>query len=108
MTLENFVKCVTVYSGQSLKEWFISRDHIPFDAPNDWYEECYEEFLHRLWTLYRETGDNYYWMSGGVLRSKGRRIAINVVPANSIKIDKSKVRQLLIDDILEHANRPES
>lgn len=102
MILEN---SVIVDSGLSLKEWFISRDHIPFDVPKEFYEECYEEFLHRLWALYRETGDNYYWMSGGVLRSDG---GSPVVPANSIKIDKSKVRQLLIDDILEHGNRTES
>lgn len=98
-------ECVIVDSGQSLKEWFINRDHIPFDVPNDWYENSYEEFLHRLWTLYRETGDQYYWMFGGVLQSdRGSR----VVPGDCIKIDKSKVRQLIIDDILEHGNRTES
>ncbi len=85
--------------SQSLYEWFINQEHIPFDISSDgtyWF--LYHQFLDDLNKLYLQTGDKYYWFT-----SSGRLVSdrvADVISANNIKIDKVKLRDIKINKIL--------
>jgi hypothetical protein len=99
-----FEECIDVNfesKGSDLFEWFINQDHIPFDMSSDahgMYYTMYQDFLKEIENKYRETGDNYYWFTrtGQLVSDEGRE----VISSNSVKIDKSKIREWKLSQIL--------
>ena len=88
----------------SAYEWLINQDHIPFDISSDaqgMYWMFYTEFLKDLYKLYCETGDEYYWYSNGKLLSDSEMTEKHkFISENSIMIDKSKVREFKLNQLL--------
>jgi len=84
-----------------LYEWFINQDHIPFDMSSDahgMYYTMYNEFLKEIEKKYIQCGDKYYWFTkSGELVSNGGSV---IISSNSVYIDKSKVRQWKLENIL--------
>jgi hypothetical protein len=99
-----FEKCICVpfeSKGSNLFEWFINQDHIPFDMSSDahgMYYTMYQDFLEEIEKKYTETGDNYYWFTktGRLVSDEGREVILS----NSVKVDKSKVREWKLSQIL--------
>jgi hypothetical protein len=99
-----FEKCICVpfeSKGSNLFEWFINQDHIPFDMSSDahgMYYTMYQDFLEEIEKKYTETGDNYYWFTknGQLVSDEGREVILS----NSVKVDKSKVREWKLSQIL--------
>ena len=89
------------YNSQNLFEWFICQDHIPFDTSSDahgMYYTMYQDFIKEIENKYQETGDLYYWFTkSGELVSDG---GSETVSSNSVKIDKSRVREWKLSQIL--------
>ncbi len=99
-----FEDCIDVsfYSRfNDLYEWFINQEHIPFDMSSDahgMYYTMYREFLKEIEKKYIQCGDKYYWFTkSGELVSNGGSL---VVSSNSVYIDKAKVRQWNLENIL--------
>lgn len=94
-------QAVTARNDQSLYEWFINQEHIPFDMSSDahgTYWVLYHQFLEDLNKLYSETGDKYYWFNG-----RGRLVSdrgSDVINGNHITIDKVKLRNLKLKQLL--------
>lgn len=103
MKIIEFEDCIDlqfIKEYHSAYSWLINQDHIPFDISSDsqvMYWTFYTEFLKDLYELYCETGDKYYWYSNGELQSDRGR---DVISGNSIKIDKSKVREFKLNQLL--------
>jgi hypothetical protein len=99
-----FEKCICVpfeSKGSNLFEWFINQDHIPFDMSSDahgMYYTMYQDFLEEIEKKYTETGDNYYWFTktGRLVSDEGRED----ISSNNIRVDKSKVREWKLSQIL--------
>jgi hypothetical protein len=99
-----FEKCICVpfeSKGSNLFEWFINQDHIPFDMSSDahgMYYTMYQDFLEEIEKKYTETGDNYYWFTktGRLVSDEGRED----ISSNSVKVNKSKVREWKLSQIL--------
>jgi hypothetical protein len=99
-----FEKCICVpfeSKGSNLFEWFICQDHIPFDMSSDahgMYYTMYQDFLEEIEKKYTETGDNYYWFTktGRLVSDEGRED----ISSNNIRVDKSKVREWKLSQIL--------
>ena len=85
----------------SLFDWFINQDHIPFDMSSDAHGThyvVYRDFLKNLQELYNNTGHIYYWFNQkGELFSDGE---IEEISAYSIKLNKMKMRQYKLEEIL--------
>jgi len=99
-----FEKCICVpfeSKGSDLFEWFINQDHIPFDMSSDAhgvYYTMYQEFLKEIEEKYKETSYQYYWFTknGQLVSDEGRE----TISSNSVKIDKSKIREWKLSQIL--------
>jgi hypothetical protein len=99
-----FEECIDVNfesKGSDLFEWFINQDHIPFDMSSDahgMYYTMYQDFLKEIEKKYIECGDQYYWFTttGQLVSDEGRE----VISSNSVKIDKSKIREWKLSQIL--------
>lgn len=94
-------EAVTAHNDQSLYEWFINQEHIPFDMSSDahgTYYVLYQQFLEDLNKLYSETGDRYYWFTsrGKLVSDRGS----NLINGNHIRIDKVKLRDIKINSLL--------
>lgn len=78
--------------------WFMNQDHIPFDIPSlGTYLDLYHEFLKELYQLYLKTNSEYYWFTkhGKLIHDEG-----DLVKSNYIKINKQKLRDLKLEQLL--------
>ncbi len=99
-----FEECIDVNfesKGSDLFEWFINQDHIPFDMSSDahgMYYTMYQDFLKEIEQKFIKCGDEYYWFTrtGQLVSDEGRE----VISSNSVKIDKSKIREWKLSQIL--------
>ena len=99
-----FEDCIIVggYNKHSSSyEWFINQEHIPFDMSSDahgMYWTMYHEFLKELEQQYLKKGYEYWWFtkSGQLVSDEGREM----ISDNSVRIDKSKIREYKIDQLL--------
>jgi hypothetical protein len=104
MTNKEFEKCIKPSDKKhhnSVYEWFINQDHIPFDISSDahgMYYTLYNEFLDELYKLYFKTGHTHYWYYKSKLVSTG--FELNLIKLNSISIDKNEIRELKINQLI--------
>lgn len=96
----NIESAITTNNNQSPYIWLINQDHVPFDMSSDahgTYYQLYHEFLKDIKELYQQTGNTYYFYIKGKLHSdKGNP----VIPVNHIKLDKSKLRDIKLIELL--------
>ncbi len=92
----------------SLFEWFINQEHIPFDMSSDahgMYYTMYMDFLKEIEKKHYITGDEYFWFStaGKLLSTKHTIIlgGVHSISSNYIRINKQKLRELKIEQILK-------
>jgi hypothetical protein len=103
MDLNKIEKCFNPINSKhhnNLYEWFINRDHIPFDISSDAhgiYYTMYQEFLKDLLEFYNKTHCRYYWIYKGILYSDEGK---NEISGDSIKVDEVKIREFKLDLIL--------
>lgn len=81
-------------------EWFLNRNHIPFDLSSDAnYYHLYNEFLDDLYELYLKTGSNYFWYkTTGELDCNYKQ---DLVPGEGIYLKKELLRDAKIKSIFE-------
>lgn len=101
-----FESCLSTHDPSvSPYTWLINQDHIPFDMSSDahgMYYTLYQEFLDELYELHHKMNMTYYWYTyGGKLATSknGNEFIIN---QNHIKIDKQKLRELKINQVINH------
>lgn len=83
----------------SLFEWFINQNHIPFDLNYHQFKELYKDFTEEVISLFKLTNSEYYWFgSNGRLMSDEGAELIN---SNNFKIDRDMLRSIIRDNILE-------
>ena len=100
---------ITTCDGRTVYDWFISQEHLryvswDFDimtskTEKETYKLLYEDFLKKLSELYRKRGDEYYWFSksGELFSDEGD----DVVFGDHIRIDKVKLRELKLEELLK-------
>lgn len=85
-------KSILSISGKvnSLFEWFINQNHIPFDLN--------EQQLKELVSLFKLTNSKYYWFgsNGRLMSDEGAEIC-----DNNFKVDRDILRLIVRDNILE-------
>lgn len=95
-----FESCLSTHDiTVSPYEWLINQDHIPFDMSSDaqgMYYTMYHEFLDELYELHHKMNMTYYWYSNNKLVTS----PIVAYNENHIKIDKQKLRELKIKEII--------
>ena len=81
-------------------EWFLNRNHIPFDLSSDAnYYHLYNEFLDDLYELYLKTGSNYFWYkTTGELDCNYKQ---DLVPGEGIYLKMELLRDAKIKSIFE-------
>ncbi len=99
MNIEEAIDLPKSEKFNSLFSWFLYRssNFIPFDLNNDQLNLFYDKFLKDLYKLYMKEGEGYYNFNseGKLYCNKGQIININ-----SIKFNKSKVREIKLKEIL--------
>lgn len=106
---KNFESCLTPYLAghhtSSPYEWLINQNHIPFDMSSDahgMYYTMYHEFLDELYELHHQMNMNYYWYSTNNKLATSRNGDETIINENHIKIDKQKLRELKIKEIIDN------
>ena len=91
---------INTTNHKSVYEWLINQDHVPFDMSSDahgTHYQLYQEFLKDINELYHQTGATYYWYAKGKLY-----VDTSSLPnlSNSVKVDKNKLRDLKLIELL--------
>jgi hypothetical protein len=83
----------------SLFEWFINQNHIPFDLNEQQLKDLYTDFIKELVSLFRLTNSKYYWFgsNGRLISDEGGQL----IDSNNFKIDRDILRSIIRDNILE-------
>ena len=77
-------------------EWFKNQEHLPFSVHSEGYHSLYLEFLEEIYQLYLKTGCIYYWFN----REGELKVGHHLYPTNNIKINKEKLRDIKIEQLL--------
>lgn len=90
------------YNG-SVYSWFLNQEHIPFGLSSNQYRTLFYEFITKeLYNKYKETNHNHYWFQ------KGKLLSTTIIEKpykphqayNYITINKTKLRNIILDEIL--------
>jgi hypothetical protein len=86
----------------NLFTWFMLNDHVKVNRFSTdiglEYKNKYDIFLKELYNLYHKTNDEYYWFVDGRLVSDG---GSDIIAENSIRIDKSRMREIKINQLVD-------
>lgn len=76
-------------------EWFINQEWIPFDLSYTLHQTLYQQFLQEL---YLKTNSEYFWFTqkGKLMGDAG----LDVISSNSIKLNKQKLRDIKLEQLL--------
>lgn len=85
--------------SETLFEWFIKQDHIPFDLNYYQLKELYKDFTKEVISLFKLTNSKYYWFgsNGRLMSDEGAEL----IDSNNFKIDRDILRSIIRDNILE-------
>lgn len=85
--------------GETLFEWFIRQNHVPFDLNYHQLKELYKDFVEEVISLFKLTNSEYYWfgLNGRLMSDEGA----DLIDSNNFKIDRDVLRTIIRDNILE-------
>jgi hypothetical protein len=85
--------------GETLFEWFIRQNHVPFDLNYHQLKELYKDFTKEVISLFKLTNSQYYWFgsNGRLMSDEGA----DLIDSNNFKIDRDVLRTIIRDNILE-------
>jgi uncharacterized protein YfbU (UPF0304 family) len=99
MNIEEAIDLPKSEKFNSLFTWFLYRNSnfIPFDLNNEQLNLFYDKFLKDLYNLYMLEGEGCYNFNnkGKLYCNKGK-----IVDIHSIKVNKSKLREIKLKEIL--------
>ena len=96
---EDLESCVVyTYGSDTLFEWFINQNHIPFDLNYHQFKELYKDFTEEVISLYENKRNDVFFFSGGTIVNNCSK---SIVYVDNFKIDINKLNSVIRDKKLK-------